>query len=104
MDSNQQKVIDSEEKRIVVEAPAGYGKTTTMVKKIEKDIVNKNINNYSKILCLSFSIAASRKMKESLKNINTDNTNIGIIATNYHGFCRKILEKYGYLILPKFQE
>lgn len=99
MDSNQQKVIDSEEKRIVVEAPAGYGKTTTMVKKIEKDIVNKNINNYSKILCLSFSIAASRKMKESLKNINTDNTNIGIIATNYHGFCRKILEKYGYLIL-----
>lgn len=99
MNDEQQKVIESNKKRIVVEAPAGYGKTTTMVKKIEKNIVNGNISNYSKVLCLSFSIAAARKMKEGLKIISTDNTNIEIIATNYHGFCRNILGKYGYLIL-----
>lgn len=109
-DDKQLEVIFSKDKRIIVEAPAGYGKTRTMISKIAYLIASDNVPNPKKILTLTFSVNAAYKIKrdisEQLPVIFEDSyhspTNLKkkIFATNYHGFCRRILQLYGYLISP----
>lgn len=94
-DLQQLKVITSDRKRIIVEAPAGYGKTYTMVAMIEEWLKKHKIANHSKILCVSFSVAAAKRMKEEvIKKFKDSNYYGRIEATNFHGLCRKILKKY----------
>lgn len=94
-DLQQLKVITSDRKRIIVEAPAGYGKTYTMVAMIEEWLKKHKIANHSKILCVSFSVAAAKRMKEEVVKKFKDSNYYGRIeATNFHGLCRKILKKY----------
>lgn len=102
-DKDQLAVITSKSNRIIVEAPAGYGKTHTMISMIKYWMLSGQIKNYKHILCMSFSTSAANKMKEDIeKNINFSNSSYNsiqtVISTNFHGFCRKILKKYGYLV------
>lgn len=110
-DGKQLEVIfpkDSEANRIIVEAPAGYGKTRTMISKMAYLIASNQIPNSKKILALTFSVNAAYKIK---MDISKDLTKIftqefksppklrnKIFATNYHGFCRRILKLYGNLV------
>ena len=88
-DESQQKVIKSKAKKLIVEAPAGFGKTTTMVGLINYWISKKIIKNNQKVLCLTYTISAANRMKKSLGQDNT------FFATNFHGFCRRVLSLYG---------
>lgn len=88
-DESQQKVIKSKAKKLIVEAPAGFGKTTTMVGLINYWISKKIIKNNQKVLCLTYTISAANRMKKSLGEDNT------FFATNFHGFCRRVLSLYG---------
>lgn len=107
-DSDQLEFIVSQNGRIVVEAPAGYGKTKTMISKIAYQIATKLIPNPKKILALTFSINAAYKIRkdvtEQIPNILYDqgasDINIAkrIVVSNYHGLCRSILSKYGFRI------
>jgi len=104
-DERQLDVIFSDFNRIIVEAPAGFGKTNTMVSKIAYMIASNQIPTPKKLLALTFSVNAAYKIKKDvLKEIPAllDNHKLNIsdklYVSNYHGFCRNILRKHGYVL------
>lgn len=108
-DEKQLEVIFSPHKRLLVEAPAGYGKTHTMVSRIAYLIVTGNIPTPKRLLALTFSVNAAYKIKKDVSRNIPDllkdvefNFNIKdkIFVSNYHGFCRSVLKKYGQVIHP----
>lgn len=108
-DEKQLEVVFSDSMRLIVEAPAGYGKTTTMISRIAYLFASGKIPNPKRILGLTFSVNAALKIKREVASklpslIGTQNSPISIgdkaTITNYHGFCKGILKKYGYLISP----
>lgn len=108
-DESQLQVIFSPHKRILVEAPAGYGKTNTMVSKIAYMLATGQVPYPKRLLALTFSVNAAYKMKkdvnrqipELLQGVGLDG-DVGerTVVSNYHGFCRNVLRKYGYLFHP----
>lgn len=112
-DEKQLEVIFTEDPRVIVEAPAGYGKTTTMISRIAYLFAIGKIPNPKRILGLTFSVNAALKIKREIveklpKLINSKNdpTVIGnkSTVTNYHGFCKIILKKYGYLLYKSLRK
>jgi len=109
-DEKQLEVIFSESKRLIVEAPAGYGKTKTMISKVAYLLATGKISHPKKILALTFSVNAAYKIKKELAehlpslvqsgNSNQLRINEKLFVSNYHGFCRHILKRYGYLLHP----
>lgn len=106
-DEQQLSVVFSEKDRVIVEAPAGYGKTTTMISRIAYLFATDQIPNPKRILGLTFSVNAALKVKrdvaEKLPSLVRMQNNPRIIVekaviTNYHGFCKMVLKKYGYLL------
>lgn len=106
-DKKQLEVIFSESPRLIVEAPAGYGKTTTMISRIAYLYASGRIPNPKRILGLTFSVNAALKVKREVAEklpslLGSQNSPVAlgekVTVTNYHGFCKGILKKYGYLI------
>jgi DNA helicase II / ATP-dependent DNA helicase PcrA len=107
-DKDQLEAIFSDAKRLIVEAPAGYGKTKTMISKIAFILASGNLPNPKKILALTFSVNAAYKIKKDVAeqlpkilesgNFNPARINERVFISNYHGFCRHVLKLYGYLI------
>ena len=106
-DRKQLEVIFSESSRLMVEAPAGYGKTTTMISRIAYLFVTGKIPNPKRILGLTFSVNAALKIKRDIAEKlplliggqnNPATISEKVTATNYHGFCKIILKKYGFLV------
>lgn len=113
LDEEQFSTITSNSSQLIVEAPAGYGKTTTMVSKIAYLIASGQVPYPKKLLTLTFSINAAFKIRKDLSQQlpellsatpNLSNTAVqSVYATNYHGFCRRILGKYGHVINPQLR-
>lgn len=112
-DEKQLDVIFSKENKLIVEAPAGYGKTKTMISRIAYLLTTNQIKNPKKILTLTFSVNAALKIRKDVAEklpdlIQKDNNPVvvseKISVTNYHGFCKNILKKYGYLINSKLEK
>src|SRR5574344_448322 len=108
-DNNQLEVIFSPDKRLLVEAPAGYGKTHTMVSRIAYLIAIGQIPVPKRLLALTFSVNAAYKIKKDVsKNIpelldgfdKQINIKDKTYISNYHGFCRSVLKKYGHILHP----
>lgn len=59
IDKSQEAVINSQENRLFVEAPAGYGKTTVMVEKLVSDLMSGKIPYPKRALALTFSVNAA---------------------------------------------
>lgn len=107
-DESQMGIILSDEARLVVEAPAGCGKTTTMVSKVAYMLAAGTVPKNKKILALTFSVNAAYKMKKDiserlpamgLEQIESpDDLNKLMYISNFHGLSRRILSLYGYLI------
>lgn len=106
-DEKQLEVIFSESPRLIVEAPAGYGKTTTMISRIAYLFAIGSIPNPKRILGLTFSVNAALKIKREVAEklpelIGSKNSPVAlgekVTVTNYHGFCKCVLKKYGYLV------
>jgi DNA helicase-2/ATP-dependent DNA helicase PcrA len=112
-DKEQLDVIFTNEGRIIVEAPAGYGKTKTMISKIAYLIACEKVPNPKRILALTFSVNAAYKIKKDVaQNLPIMLSTIPIspvilrskvLTTNYHGFCRHVLGLYGFLIHPNLK-
>ena len=64
-DNKQLEVIFSPDKRLLVEAPAGYGKTHTMVSRIAYLIAIGQIPVPKRLLALTFSVNAAYKIKKA---------------------------------------
>lgn len=109
-DKEQMNFIFSNEKNIIVTAPAGCGKTTAMVSKIAREISVGHIPSNKKILAMTFSVNAAIRIKDSLKKLipdvitNSDYFLSKIDVANYHNFSMRILFKYGYILNEKFKE
>jgi len=106
-DERQLDVIFSDSPRLIVEAPAGYGKTTTMISRIAYLFASGRIPTPKRILGLTFSVNAALKVKRDVAEklpvlLGSQNSPVTlgekVTVTNYHGFCKGILKKYGYLI------
>lgn len=109
-DIKQLEVIFSEADKLIVEAPAGFGKTNTMVSKIAYMIASNQIPTPKKMLALTFSVNAAYKIKKdvlkeipSLLNKQNFQINDKLFVSNYHGFSRNILRKHGYLLNVNLQ-
>lgn len=102
-DQKQLSVVKSNDRRLIVEAPAGFGKTSTMVSMIGYWIASGAIPKWKRILCLSFSVSAANRMKDSVTEFFAQEAMKNfpqrqMLVTNFHGFCRMVLRKYGYLV------
>ena len=111
-DENQLSAIFNEG-NLLIDAPAGCGKTKTIISKIAYILSTNEELNFKRILTLSFSINAASNMKREIEEklpilINnfskTQNLKSHIVSSNYHGLCRSILENYGYMIHESLRE
>lgn len=100
-DESQQAVVTSQERRLFVEAPAGYGKTTVMVEKLVSDLVSGRIPYPKRALALTFSVNAARKMKNDIhRALDGKSQQIGayksrVDVLNYHALSRRMLLRHG---------
>lgn len=107
-DDEHLEFIFSEEKKIIVTAPAGCGKTTAMVSKIAWELGKGSISSNKKVLAMTFSVNAAMKIKDSLKALlpelveNSEQYLSKVDVANYHNFAMKLLFKHGYSINPEF--
>ena len=92
-DIYQQKVINDNSKYLLVSAPAGSGKTFTILEKINYLVKEKNIKEKD-ILCISFTNEAVNSLKNKLKN----NYNLDIPCYTFHKLGLEILKDYNYKI------
>ena len=107
-DTEQLRFVFSEDKKIVVTAPAGCGKTTAMVSKIAWELSSGHIPSNKKVLALTYSVNAAMKIKDSLKTLlpdlveNVQQYMSKVDVANYHNFAMRILFKHGYSLNPEF--
>lgn len=107
-DDEQLEFIFSDEKKIIVTAPAGCGKTTAMVSKIARELSLGHIYSNKKVLAMTFSVNAALKIKDALKDLLPNlvqNPSIclsKVDVANYHNFAMRILFKHGYCLNPEF--
>ncbi|MDX6152001.1 ATP-dependent helicase [Marinococcus sp. PL1-022] len=104
-DKEQLEAIYSVSNRLLIEAPAGYGKTRTIISKVAYALTKKENENHKKFLILSFSVNSASKIREDVKEqipklLTKEKKKL--IISNYHGICRSILKKYGYLLNNNF--
>ena len=86
--SKQQECIDNIDGKYLVLAGPGTGKTYTMIQRI-KNMIEKGINP-EKILCLTFSDAATNEVKTRLEK-ELGRSDVGVNVYTYHGFCNEII-------------
>jgi DNA helicase-2/ATP-dependent DNA helicase PcrA len=113
VDREQLEAVFSSAPHLLVEAPAGYGKTRTMVSKIAFLIAKGGVGYPKRILALTFSINAAFKIRsdvsQQLPSLLSTSPRLSryalhaVYATNYHGLSRRILNRYGYLISPELR-
>lgn len=115
-DEEHLRAIFSNSKKIIVEAPAGSGKTRILVSKVAYAIASGELPQYKRILVLTFGVSASYKIKKDLAeklpelysvsnaSIMPNQLNDKVTVSNFHGFARRVLKKYGYLIDEKLKE
>lgn len=85
LDKYQEKAYLTEEKKVLVVAPPGSGKTTVMLKRLEY-LLSKGVPAKG-VIVLTFSKASAVEMEERFKKKNTQRPFFGTI----HGLCYKIL-------------
>ena len=107
---DQQKVIDTRDKNILVSAAAGSGKTAVLVERIIKRIMDKeNPIDIDKLLVVTFTNAAAAGMKERISNAiqaklveEPDNVHLQRQAvlvhqaqiTTIHSFCLYLIKNH----------
>ena len=96
---NQGDVLESDADRLVVNAEAGTGKTTTMQMKIEQAIEDDGVNA-DDILVLTFANKAAHEIENRLAR-DLPEKGHDINSYTYHSFCHSLLQEYAYhLDLP----
>lgn len=107
-DVEQLRFVFSDDKKIIVTAPAGCGKTTAMVSKIAWELSSGHILSNKKVLAMTFSVNAAMKIKDALKTLlpnlveNVQQYISKVDVANYHNFAMRILFKHGYSLNPEF--
>lgn len=100
-DASQRSAIFAPSKRVFVEAPAGYGKTTVMTGRACWLLASGEVQPPKRILALTFSVAAARRMRtdlgatmSALPGPLAKSFENRAMATNFHGFAWALLRRY----------
>ena len=103
----QDDVLNSKGKNIAISASAGSGKTSVMIRKIVKLIIEENVK-IEDLLVLTYTNSASSEMKQKLVSEITKTGNIELIKqldniatsdiSTFDSFCQKLVKKYFYLL------
>lgn len=98
LEGKQAEFIDavkSNKKYIVVEAPAGTGKTFSCIQAVKALTDMRRLESYQKVLILTFSRnARAQLLKELSKFPLDDEIYKHIDVNNYHSFFKKYLDAY----------
>lgn len=105
----QERVLNTYNKNIIVSASAGSGKTSVMIRKIIDYVLTKNVK-IKELLVLTYTNAAANEMKQKLINEMTkmaqvnknlldeiDDIPLADIST-FDSFCQKLVKRYFYML------
>lgn len=108
--TEQQKVIDTRERNILVSAAAGSGKTAVLVERIIQMVIDdKHPVDIDRLLIVTFTKAAASEMRERIEKAlerklleNPDNLHLqkqmtlvhSAQITTIHSFCKSIIQNY----------
>ncbi len=91
----RKRILDEDGHMLVVGGP-GSGKTTIALLKARRRVLEQ-LNAGQKVLFLSFSNSAIRRIMESAGSILTDEIADRVVIKTYHSFAWEILTSHGYL-------
>ena len=103
----QENVLNTTDKNIIVSASAGSGKTSVMIRKILGLIVEKNVK-VKDLLVLTYTNAAASEMKQKLISEMSNQDNIKVLSqiddvplsdiSTFDSFCQKLVKRYFYIL------
>ncbi|KAJ6122853.1 hypothetical protein N7512_005318 [Penicillium capsulatum] len=97
----QSEAVTSSAPVLQVLAPPGSGKTKTLTARVAY-LLSHHGYLPQDVICCTFTIKASREMRERLAKLIGERLESRLILGTFHSICRRYLVKYGYLIgLPK---
>lgn len=105
----QEDIINTEGKNIIVSASAGSGKTSVMIRKIFKYVLEQGCH-IDELLVLTYTKSAALEMKKKLTNKIKENLDLNpelqdeldMVQTSdistFDSFCQKLIKKYFYVL------
>ena len=97
----QRAAVTSPSPILQVLAPPGSGKTKTLTARVAYLLAHHGYHPWN-VICCTFTIKASREMRERLRSLIGAHLESKLILGTFHSICRRYLVTYGYLIsIPK---
>jgi DNA helicase II / ATP-dependent DNA helicase PcrA len=97
----QRAAVTSPSPILQVLAPPGSGKTKTLTARVAYLLAHYGYRPWN-VICCTFTIKASREMRERLRSLIGAHLESKLILGTFHSICRRYLVTYGYLIgIPK---
>lgn len=105
----QEDIVNTEGKNIIVSASAGSGKTSVMIRKIFKYVIEQGCH-IDELLVLTYTKSAALEMKKKLTNKIKENLDknpylqeeLDLVQTSdistFDSFCQKLVKKYFYIL------
>ncbi|EKV07856.1 ATP-depentend DNA helicase, putative [Penicillium digitatum] len=93
----QREAVTSSGSILQVLAPPGSGKTKTLTARVAYLLSHHGYQPHD-VICCTFTIKASREMRERLAKLIGEKLESRLILGTFHSICRRYLVKYGYLI------
>jgi DNA helicase-2/ATP-dependent DNA helicase PcrA len=101
LNAAQRAAVTSTATVLQVLAPPGSGKTKTLTCRVAYLIANERLNPQN-VICCTFTIKASREMRERLRGLVGSELEVKLVLGTFHSICRRYLFAYGHLIgVPK---
>ncbi|PIG69038.1 ATP-dependent DNA helicase [Aspergillus arachidicola] len=97
LNSAQRAAVSSPSPILQVLAPPGSGKTKTLTARVAYLLAHHGYRPQD-VICCTFTIKASREMRERLAKLVGDRVQSRLILGTFHSICRRYLVTYGYLI------
>ncbi|KAF7594801.1 hypothetical protein BBP40_008304 [Aspergillus hancockii] len=97
LNSAQRAAVSSPSPILQVLAPPGSGKTKTLTARVAYLLAHHGYRPQD-VICCTFTIKASREMRERLAKLIGDRMQSRLILGTFHSICRRYLVTYGYMI------
>ena len=97
LNAGQRAAVSSPASILQVLAPPGSGKTKTLTARVAY-LLSHDGYRPQDVICCTFTIKASREMRDRIGKLLGDNVESRLILGTFHSICRRYLVKYGYLI------
>ncbi|KAL2803146.1 P-loop containing nucleoside triphosphate hydrolase protein [Aspergillus granulosus] len=97
LNTAQKTAVTSSASVLQVLAPPGSGKTKTLTSRVAY-LLSHHGYRPQDVICCTFTIKASREMRERLAKLIGDQVQSRLILGTFHSICRRYLVVYGHLI------